>query len=119
MTNTRAKIELLRTQMAKASVDVLALAPGTHMQWLLGFMPHPDERPCLLFVSQTHINFVMPQLNAQDARQHCDVDFHECSDTQGPDAQMPRCPLATDLCKQKQPQMRQHGDTRVACHMVE
>jgi peptide/nickel transport system ATP-binding protein len=31
----------------------------------------------------------------------------------------PRCPLATDLCKQKQPQMRQHGDTRVACHMVE
>ncbi len=31
----------------------------------------------------------------------------------------PRCPLATDLCKQKQPQMRKHGDTRVACHMVE
>lgn len=86
MTNTRAKIQLLRNQMAKANVDVLALAPGTHMQWLLGFMPHPDERPCLLFVSQTHINFVMPQLNAQDVRQHCDFDFHEWSDTQGPDA---------------------------------
>lgn len=31
----------------------------------------------------------------------------------------PRCPLATDLCKQKQPQMRQNGHTRVACHMVD
>ena len=31
----------------------------------------------------------------------------------------PRCPLATDLCKREQPQMRRIGDARVACHMVE
>ena len=31
----------------------------------------------------------------------------------------PRCPLATDLCKREQPQMRRIGDDRVACHMVE
>jgi len=31
----------------------------------------------------------------------------------------PRCPLATDLCKREQLQMRRIGDARVACHMVE
>lgn len=31
----------------------------------------------------------------------------------------PRCPIATELCSQKRPEMRQVGDTRVACHLVE
>ncbi|ABF62113.1 ATP-binding cassette domain-containing protein [Rhodobacteraceae bacterium R_SAG7] len=31
----------------------------------------------------------------------------------------PRCPLATDICKQQRPEMRRLGTTRVACHMAE
>ncbi len=86
MTQTPPKMTQLRQQMAQSGIDALVLAPGTHMQWLLGFMPHPDERPCLLFLSQTQVCFVMPKLNAQDARQHCDIEFHEWADDQGPDA---------------------------------
>lgn len=85
MTRVPSKIGQLREQMDQSGIDVVVLAPGTHMQWLLGFMPHPDERPCLLFLSQKQACFVMPKLNAQDARQHCDIDFHEWSDDQGAD----------------------------------
>jgi peptide/nickel transport system ATP-binding protein len=31
----------------------------------------------------------------------------------------PRCPLAVDRCKKERPEMRQIGDTRVACHLAE
>ncbi|QGX99760.1 ATP-binding cassette domain-containing protein [Roseovarius faecimaris] len=31
----------------------------------------------------------------------------------------PRCPLAEQRCKQERPEMRQLGDTRVACHLAE
>ena len=31
----------------------------------------------------------------------------------------PRCPLATDVCKQKRPELRYVGTTRVACHHAE
>ena len=31
----------------------------------------------------------------------------------------PRCPLAVDRCSRERPEMRQIGDTRVACHLAE
>ncbi|MEO1139964.1 MAG: oligopeptide/dipeptide ABC transporter ATP-binding protein [Pseudomonadota bacterium] len=31
----------------------------------------------------------------------------------------PRCPIATDRCSAERPEMRQLGDTRVACHLAE
>ena len=31
----------------------------------------------------------------------------------------PRCPLAVDRCKKERPEMRQIGETRVACHLAE
>jgi len=31
----------------------------------------------------------------------------------------PRCPMATDICKKQQPEMRRIGATRVACHNAE
>ena len=31
----------------------------------------------------------------------------------------PRCPIATDRCKKERPEMRQLGETRVACHLAE
>ena len=47
------RIDRLRQRMTK-KVDLLALGPGAHMQWLLGFHPYPDEWPCLLCLSQDH-----------------------------------------------------------------
>ena len=80
--NTR--ITRLQARMKTTGTDLLALAPGAHMRWLLGFTPHPDERLCVLLVSADKATFVMPALNATDARQHTDLPFHEWADAEGP-----------------------------------
>ncbi len=66
-------------------MDLVALGPGAHMQWLLGFHPHPDERPCLLLIGQQQTGLLIPALNAAGSRQHTDVRFHEWSDEVGPE----------------------------------
>jgi Xaa-Pro aminopeptidase len=78
------RLARLQRQIALTGTDLLALAPGAHMRWLLGFTPHPDERLCLLLVSPGAAAFVMPALNAADARQHTDLPFVEWADDQGP-----------------------------------
>ncbi len=62
----------------------MALGPGAHMHWLLGFHPHPDERPCLVCVTQTGAAFLMPALNAEGTRTQTDLPFHEWNDADGP-----------------------------------
>ena len=44
------KINSVRNRMKDNNVDLIALGPGTHMKWLLGFNPSPDERPCMLLM---------------------------------------------------------------------
>lgn len=45
---TKTRFAALRRKMAEGNVGLIALAPGSHMDWLIGYHPHPDERPCLL-----------------------------------------------------------------------
>lgn len=80
------RLTRLRRRMAHAELDLVALAPGAHLRWLLGFAPHPDERACLLLIGPEKAGFVMPALNAEDARQHTDLPFWEWRDDDGPDA---------------------------------
>ena len=80
------RLDRLRARMAETGTDLVALAPGAHMRWLLGFAPHPDERACLLLVGQDKAGFLMPVLNAGDARQHTDLPFWDWADAQGPSA---------------------------------
>lgn len=80
------RIDRLRSRMATSDIDLVALAPGAHLRWLLGFAPHPDERACLLLIGPDKAGFVMPALNAQDALQHTDLPFWEWRDDDGPDA---------------------------------
>ncbi|MES0864900.1 Xaa-Pro peptidase family protein [Ruegeria sp. SCPT10] len=80
------RLERLRDRMAATGVDLVALSPGAHMHWLLGFAPHPDERPCLLLIGLDNAGFLMPALNAKDVRQHTDLPFWEWGDDEGPDA---------------------------------
>lgn len=80
------RLDRLRARMEATGTDLVALAPGAHLRWLLGFMPHPDERACLLLVGREQAGFVMPALNAGDARQHTDLPFWEWRDDDGPDA---------------------------------
>lgn len=80
------RLDSLRSKMVATGTDLVALAPGAHMRWLLGFAPHPDERPCILLVSPDAAGFVMPALNATDARQHTELPFWEWKDDAGPDS---------------------------------
>lgn len=74
----------LRAQMTMTGTDLVAIGPGAHMQWLLGFHPHADERPCLLLIGREREAFLMPALNADGSRQSTDIAFHTWSDDEGP-----------------------------------
>lgn len=75
---------MLRQRMRAERVDLVVLGPGPHMQWLLGFHAHADERPCLICISQTRAAFLMPALNTDASRAHTDLEFFEWTDTDGP-----------------------------------
>lgn len=79
----RSRLPALRERMRDAGADLVALAPGANMQWLLGFKPHADERPCLLLVGAEREAFLMPELNAEDSRGHTDIEFAVWSDAEG------------------------------------
>ena len=74
----------LRTAMKAQGIDLLALAPGSHLEWLAGFSPHPDERACLLLVGTERAAFLMPSLNAEEARKHSQLPFCTWADAEGP-----------------------------------
>ncbi len=42
---TAKRLAAPRTRMAETGTDLVALGPGPRIDWLLGFHPHPDERP--------------------------------------------------------------------------
>ncbi|MEX0954957.1 MAG: aminopeptidase P family protein [Rhizobiaceae bacterium] len=86
MSETAARLTALRETMKRSGTDLVALGPGSHMQWLVGFHPHADERPCLLLVSQSGECFLMPVLNAEGSREETDIAFHNWADDEGPDA---------------------------------
>jgi len=79
------KINSLRARMKDNNVDLVALGPGTHMNWLLGFNPYPDERPCLLLIGKEKEAFLMPSVNAEDARKRTDIAINSWKDEDGPD----------------------------------
>lgn len=78
------RFQALRQAMSAAEVDLIMLGPGSHMRWLLGFAPHADERPCLLFVGARNEAFLMPGLNAEDVAARSDIRLHRWSDGDGP-----------------------------------
>jgi Xaa-Pro aminopeptidase len=73
-----------RGRLTDEQIDVLALSPGDDMRYLLGFMPHPDERPCYLLVDAGGAVFVVPSLNATEAAQHVTVPSFVYTDADGP-----------------------------------
>ena len=76
----------LRAKMRETGTGVVALGPGSHMQWLVGFYPHPDERPALLLVGPEKAGFLMPALNAEASRLSSDLPMFTWADAEGPDA---------------------------------
>jgi Xaa-Pro aminopeptidase len=83
---TPQRLAALRAKMRETGADLVAIAPGSHMEWLLGFHPHPDERPCLLLIAPEKDAFLMPVLNAEGSRVATDIEFHTWADEEGPRA---------------------------------
>lgn len=81
---TKARLAALRSRMAETGTGLVAIAPGSHMDWVLGFHPHPDERPCLLLVAPEKEAFLMPALNAEGSREFTDIAFFTWADDEGP-----------------------------------
>ena len=78
------KTEALRAKMAEQGVDLIALGPGAHLQWLTGMRPHADERPLVYCLTADHEGILMPSLEAESARRQTDLPFFEWSDAEGP-----------------------------------
>lgn len=79
------RLALLRARMAAEAIDLVVLAPGSHLRWLMGFQPHGDERPSLCVVSGDDVAFLMPALNAEAGREHTDARFFIWADEDGPE----------------------------------
>jgi len=55
------------------------------MNWLLGFNPYPDERPCLLLIGKEKEAFLMPSVNEQGIREKTDIPMNCWNDENGPE----------------------------------
>ncbi|MFK7835521.1 MAG: M24 family metallopeptidase [Sulfitobacter sp.] len=78
------RLSSLQNRLKAQSIDLLALGPGAHLEWLTGMHPHGDERPLLLCVTPTDAAFLMPVLEAEAARPGTDLTFHTWADADGP-----------------------------------
>ena len=77
-------------------VDLIALGPGTHMNWLLGFNPFPDERPCMLLLGQEKEAFLIPSVNAEGVREQTKIPMHCWNDEIGPEQALKEALSDTD-----------------------
>lgn len=84
------RLEKLRARMTAENVDLVALAPGAHMSWLLDVRPHADERAVLACITAEHAVFLMPTLEADSARAQTGLPFYEWDDAEGPAAALSR-----------------------------
>lgn len=86
MTEFERRTQSLRARMMDAGVDLVALGPTSNMRYLAGFVPHPDERLCLLLISPGAVQAVVPKLNAEEWAAHVDLSLHTWADDVGPEA---------------------------------
>lgn len=77
------RLNAARERMARSEIDLLAIPPGDDLFYLLTYTPHPDERPCYLFVTSADTLFVVPELNAAAAAPHVPFPTLTYSDAAG------------------------------------
>jgi Xaa-Pro aminopeptidase len=79
-----ARVRAARRRLTEEHVDLLALSPDDDMRYLLGFTPHPDERPCYLLVDAGGAAFVVPSLNAAEVTRRVTLPSFAYTDADGP-----------------------------------
>jgi Xaa-Pro aminopeptidase len=86
MTHPNQKLSAVRAEMAAQGVDLVVLGPGAHMHWVLGWHPHPDERPTLALIGKTDACFLVPSVNAEQAGANAGLPLRTWRDEDGPSA---------------------------------
>ncbi len=84
MTKTQERLNALQRRMQELRVDLVAVGPTANMRYLLGFLPHPDERLCLLLVEKDRTQMVVPALNAEDIAAQTEQELVSWTDAEGP-----------------------------------
>jgi Xaa-Pro aminopeptidase len=84
MAKTQERLHALQKRMQEQQVDMVAIGPTANMRYLLGFLPHPDERLCLLLVEQDKTQMVVPALNAEDIAAQTEQELLSWTDAEGP-----------------------------------
>ncbi len=78
------RLTILQASLAEAKVDLAAICPAANMLYLLGFVPHADERLCVLFISRDNICMLVPSLNLDEVAAHTNVTLIPWEDAEGP-----------------------------------
>ena len=80
----RARRGKVQDAMRERGVDLLAVAPGENLYYLLGYSPIKDERPCFLLITTDASGCLIPTMNAGQAREQADIPIRDWDDAQGP-----------------------------------
>ena len=84
MSKGPARVEGLQKLLEQNHIDCAMIGPTTNMIYLLGDAPHPDERLCLLLISDDRVQMIAPELNADTISSFTDVEMITWSDAEGP-----------------------------------
>ena len=84
MSKGPARIEGLQKLLEQNHLDCAMIGPTTNMVYLLGNSPHPDERLCLLLISDDKVQIIAPKLNADTISSFTDVEMLTWADAEGP-----------------------------------
>ncbi|OWO89571.1 hypothetical protein B5E41_30295 [Rhizobium esperanzae] len=76
----------LRKKMQAGGADLVAVGPGSHMDWILGFHPEAGERLCLLLIGRHEHVLVLSALHVGGLLQQQDICVRTWDDADGPDA---------------------------------
>ena len=56
------RINRLQAELHANDVDLVAVGPTANMRYFAGYASHPDERLCLLLITQDSVKAVVPAL---------------------------------------------------------
>ena len=83
-TATGDRVSEVVSALVEQKLDLAALAPSDNLFYALGFSPIPDERLCLLLLSEHDAVFVVPALNADQSAAHVSgIEFLPWADDDG------------------------------------
>ncbi len=87
------KLALFQSRLKEDAIDCAVIGPTTNMHYLLGGAPHPDERLCILVITQDTAEIIVPALNVDSVRAFTDIEMLTWEDAAGPSAALARSAL--------------------------